>query len=129
MDPGPVSLRRLDGRHQVLVAADQSGVADGAVPGEDSRSVRISESTPFCWLLALRLPSLTLTSGSSAMDCCSTVWIRRLAPSYQYTRSSLLSAKMVRALSMNASISPSASRSKERRSSVPVTSSPAAAYT
>lgn len=63
------------------------------------------------------------------MDCCSTVWIRRLAPSYQYTRRSLLSAKIVRALSMNASISPSASRSKERRSSVPVTSSPAAAYT
>ncbi|CAM5474340.1 DEAD-box ATP-dependent RNA helicase CshA [Streptomyces alboniger] len=49
----------------------------------DSRSLRMRESTPFCWLLALRLPSLTLTSGSSAIDCCSVVWMRRLAPSYQ----------------------------------------------
>lgn len=49
----------------------------------DSRSLRIRESTPFCWLLALRLPSRTLTSGSSAMDCCSAVWMRRRAPSYQ----------------------------------------------
>src|SRR5690606_24340766 len=49
----------------------------------DSRSERIRESTPFCWLLALRLPRRTLTSGSSAMDCCSAVWMRRRAPSYQ----------------------------------------------
>lgn len=32
--PGPVPLRRLDGRHQVLVAAHERGVADRAVPGE-----------------------------------------------------------------------------------------------
>ncbi|BFO15085.1 hypothetical protein SHKM778_14730 [Streptomyces sp. KM77-8] len=34
VDPGTVSLGRLDRRDQVLVAAEQGRVADGAVPGQ-----------------------------------------------------------------------------------------------
>src|SRR5690606_27871670 len=34
VDPGPVPLGGLDGGHQVLVAAEQGGVADRAVPGQ-----------------------------------------------------------------------------------------------
>ncbi|CAM5665232.1 hypothetical protein SGRIM128S_07356 [Streptomyces griseomycini] len=34
VDPGAVPLRRLDRRDEVLVAAEQGGVADGAVPGQ-----------------------------------------------------------------------------------------------